>query len=83
MKSISIKELHDRTGHWVRRVKGDAELLVTDRGAPVARILPPARPAPGNPFARRKLLRGVKRLLERPIDGPDSAVVISNMRDGR
>lgn len=83
MKSISIKELHDRTGHWLRRVKGDAELLVTDRGAPVARILPPAPPVSGNPFARRKLLRGVKRLLERPIDGPDSAAVISSMRDGR
>ena len=83
MKTISIKELHDKTGHWLRRVRAEGELIVTERGTPVVRMLPPARAAAGNPFAKRKLLRGVARLIERPIGGPDSAAIISTMRDGR
>ena len=59
MKTISIKDLHDKTGHWLRRVKAEGELIVTERGTPVARMLPPTKVAAGNPFARRKLLRGV------------------------
>jgi prevent-host-death family protein len=83
MKTISIKELHDKTGHWLRRVEAEGEVIVTERGNPVARMLPPARPSAGNPFAKRKLLRGVARLIERPIGGPDSAAIISTTRDGR
>ncbi len=83
MKTISIKELHDKTGHWLRQVRVEGEVIVTERGTPVARVLPPVKPPAGNPFARRKLLRGVARLIERPIGGPDSAVIISAMRDGR
>jgi prevent-host-death family protein len=83
VKTISIKELHDKTGHWLRRVRVEGELIVTERGTPVVRMLPPARAATGNPFAKRKLLRGVARLMERPIGGPDSAAIISAMRDGR
>ena len=83
MKTISIKELHDKTGQWLRRVRTEGEVIVTERGTPVARMLPPTRRAAGSPFARRKLLRGVARLIERPIGGPDSAAIISAMRDGR
>jgi prevent-host-death family protein len=61
LRTISIKQLHDKTGHWLRRVKSEGELVVTERGAPIARMLPPAQLAAGNPFARRKLLRGVAR----------------------
>jgi len=83
MKTISIKELHDKTGHWLRRVKAEGELVVTERGNPVARMLPPARGSAGNPFAKRKLLRGVASLIARPLGGPDSADIISEMRNGR
>jgi prevent-host-death family protein len=83
MKTISIKELHDQTGHWLRRVRVDGEIVVTERGTPIARMLPPARPATGNPFSRRKLLPGVAKLLQRPIGGLDSAEVIGSMREGR
>lgn len=83
MKTISIKELHDQTGHWLRRVCVDGEIIVTERGTPVARMVPPARPAAGNPFSNRKLLPGVAKLMQRPIGGPDSAEVITSMRDGR
>jgi prevent-host-death family protein len=83
MKTISIKELHDKTGHWLRKVKAEGEVVVTERGNPVARMLPPARTPAGNPFRRRKLLRGVAQLIKRPVGGPDSATIISAMRDGR
>ena len=82
MKTISIKELHDKTGEWLRRVRAEGEIIVTERGTPVARMLPPERAA-ARSFAKRKLLRGVARLIERPVGGPDSAEIISAMRDGR
>jgi len=83
MKTISIKDLHDKTGHWVRRVEAEGEVIVTERGTPVVRMLPPAKRQAGNPFARRKLLRGVNAIMQRPIGGPDSTRIISSMRDGR
>ena len=83
MKTISIKELHDKTGHWLRQVRAQGEVIVTERGTPVVRMLPPAKGAAGNPFARRKLLRGVAAIMRRPLGGPDSAEIISSMRDGR
>ena len=83
MKIISIKELHDKTGHWLRRVRAEGELIVTERGTPVARMLPPAKSRAGNPFARRKLLPGIAALMKRPLGGPDSADIVSSMRDGR
>ena len=83
MKTISIKDLHDKTGHWLRRVKAEGEVIVTERGTPLARMLPPAKRQASNPFARRKLLRGVRAIMQRPIRGPDSAAIISSMRDGR
>lgn len=45
MKTISIKELHERTGQWLRRVREEGELIVTKRGTPIARL--PARPTGG------------------------------------
>jgi prevent-host-death family protein len=83
MTSISIKELHERTGHWLRRVTSEREVIVTERGKPVARMLPPAASRKGNPFLKRKLLPGVARLILRPHGGPDSADVISDGREGR
>jgi prevent-host-death family protein len=83
MKTISIKELHDKTGQWLRRVQAEGEVIITERGTPVARMLPPVKRPAGSAFAKRKLLRGVARLIERPIGGPGSAAIISAMRDGR
>ena len=40
MKTISLRELHNDTGKWVRRVNQEEEIIVTDRGVTIARIRP-------------------------------------------
>lgn len=40
MKAISIRELHLRTGRWVRSIEDHGPMLVTDRGRPVATLVP-------------------------------------------
>ena len=40
MKIISIRELHQKTGEWVRLSKKYQEVIVTDNGKPVATIRP-------------------------------------------
>jgi len=56
MKTITIRQLHDETGRWVRRAASLGGLQVTERGKTVARIVP-ATATPTTPyFSRRKLL---------------------------
>jgi antitoxin (DNA-binding transcriptional repressor) of toxin-antitoxin stability system len=80
MKTISIRELHEATGRWVRRAQA-GEVYVTERGRLVAKIVP-ASPLPAKPYfanpkftsafrAQRKYLRG----------GTDSTDIISEERD--
>ena len=80
MRKISIRELHQETGRWVRRASA-AEVYVTERGRILAKIVP-ARPLPAKPFfaspkftraflSQRKYLRG----------GTDSTDLISSERD--
>ena len=51
MKTISIRELHQATGKWVRRAAA-GELHVTERGRLVAKIVA-AKPAAAEPFFAR------------------------------
>ena len=80
MKTITIRELHQETGRWVRRA-AEGEVHVTERGRLVAKIVP-TRPQPAKAFfskprytraflAHRKELRG----------GTDSTQMISEGRD--
>jgi len=39
MKTISIRELHQETGRWVRQAAA-GEVLVTERGKLIAKIVP-------------------------------------------
>ena len=48
MKKITIRELHEVTGRWVRRASA-GEVYVTDRGHVVAKIIP-ASAMPAKPF---------------------------------
>ena len=80
MKTITIRELHQATGRWVRSARA-GDVYVTERGRLVAKIVP-ASPLPAKPFftnprftqaflAQRKHLRG----------GTDSTVTISEDRN--
>ena len=86
--TISIKQLHERTGEWVRKASLSREITVTHRGTPVAviqaiRTATPDGPGRENAWLKRELLPGFARLQKRLVGGPDSADIISGMRDGR
>ena len=85
MKHVSLRELREKTGSLIRDARRLAGPIVTDRGAPIARIEPiDSRPAP-NPFLSRKLLPADQRLLRsgRLGRGTDGARIVSDNRDGR
>ena len=43
MKSVGIRELKNRLSYYVRRARAGQEIRVTDRGEPVAELVPPRR----------------------------------------
>jgi prevent-host-death family protein len=62
--SITIKDLHAKTGEYVRRAgRGRTPLPVTDRGKVVAALVPPNLPASRR--RRRTLLPDYASFLER------------------
>ena len=81
MRRISIRELHQATGKWVREVAQIDELVITERGRPIATIVPYEEPLPGNRFKNRKLRPGYAKLLGRLEGGTDSVVIVSEDRD--
>jgi antitoxin (DNA-binding transcriptional repressor) of toxin-antitoxin stability system len=85
MKTISIRELHEKTGTWVRGVARYGEVDVTDRGVPVARLLPQVREAKAPYFARRTFTPGFRRLQQsgKLRRGTDSTQSISEDRERR
>src|SRR5438034_1760958 len=85
MKTITIRELHARTGQWVRRAAQHGQILVTDNGRTVAKILPESETAEAPYFARRKLSPAFKKLDEsgRTARGADSTAAIAAGREDR
>ncbi len=81
MKSISIRELHEKTGEWVRRSEKLGTIVVTDRGKAIARIVPVEATSSVNPFAARKLRRGYARMLGSLKGGADSTQLVSEDRE--
>lgn len=76
MKTISIRELHTRTGHYVRRAATEP-ITVTDRGHTVARLVPvTAAQLAGKPFPKRD-----RSALPRV--NMDSGTLLSEDRDAR
>jgi len=61
---IPIRELHARTGHFVRKAAADMRVIITDNGKPVAEITPIGKDRVKEDevpyFARRKLRPGFK-----------------------
>lgn len=80
MKSITIRELHEQTGRWVRRASA-GEVYVTERGRLVAKIVP-VSPLPQKPFfANPKFTRAFLRHRNSFRGGTDATETISRERD--
>lgn len=88
MTTISIRELHQKTGQWVRRA-ADEDIVVTDRGKPVATLKPPPEEVSegGKPekniwddwYERRT--PEFRALMKKAGRGTPSEVIISEDRD--
>jgi antitoxin (DNA-binding transcriptional repressor) of toxin-antitoxin stability system len=80
MKAITIRQLHEATGRWVRQAQ-DGEVYVTDRGRLIARIVA-ASPLPQQPFfADPTYTREFLRERARLEGGTDSTETIGEERD--
>lgn len=81
---IPIRELHARTGHFVRKAAENFRVIITDNGKPVAQIQPLSPPAIGETsrpkWKDRVLLPGYAALMNKPLKG-DSTKYISEDRD--
>ncbi len=54
MKTISIRELHLKTGRWVRHAASRGPVVVTDRGRQVAALQPVDVSSRGRPLPNRE-----------------------------
>jgi prevent-host-death family protein len=54
MKTISIRELHMKTGRWVRHAASQGPIVVTDRGRRVAALQPFDASVTGRPLPNRE-----------------------------
>ena len=83
MKTISIRELHEKTGDYIREAATAGAIYVTDRGKTVAKIVP-QQDQPEIPyFSRRKMTPGFRKLVKigKLRGGTDSTTIISEDRD--
>lgn len=62
MVQISIRELHMKTGEWVRKAAHAGSIVVMDRSQPVAKLVPFAPEDQGKAFADRPLAKGFSGL---------------------
>jgi prevent-host-death family protein len=81
MKTISIRELHARTGAWVRKAVELGAITVTERGKPLVRLEPVADGRDANPFRTRRLRPGYARLRGKLSGGTDSTRIVAEDRD--
>lgn len=86
MKTVSIRELHARTGELVREAVRHGEIRVTDNGTVVAKIVPELERTDIPYFARRNYVTAeLKNLIETGEfgSGTDSTIGISEDREDR
>jgi len=69
MKTISIRDLHLQTGRWVRRSGQGNPLVVTDRGRPVATLIPYEEGSPRKGLPDREAQ--IRKLPRLPVDSTD------------
>ena len=78
MEQIKIRDLHIKTGEWVRRAARGEGIVITERGHPVASLIPFCEDDPGRSFRERQLLPEFDAL---PVVSGDATVYISEDRD--
>lgn len=85
MKTVTLRELHARTGEWVREASRCGQIVVTDNGRPIARIVPETEGNETPYFAERKPSKAFRALDEsgRTGLGPDVTRIISEDREDR
>lgn len=70
---IPIRELHARTGHFVRKAAADMRLIITDRGRPVAQLQSLGTADSGQPkrpkWKHRVLVPGYEEVMNTPVSG--------------
>lgn len=78
MQQIGIRDLHLKTGEWVRRAAGGEGVVVTERGRPVASLIPFSEDDLGCSFRDRRPLPAFEAL---PAVPGDSTADVSDDRD--
>ena len=78
MKTISIRELHLKTGRWVRHAASRGPIVVTDRGRRVAALQPFDAAMTGRPLPNREA--AIRKRSKVPVD---SAVFQAELREER
>lgn len=81
MKTISIGELHEKTAEWVRQAAKVGEILVTDSGKTVAKIVPLNESTEMSSFKDWQPSPEYAAIMRRPVGGTDSTQIISEDRD--
>jgi len=80
MRTITIRELHEQTGRWVREASS-GEVHVTERGQLIAKIVPASPPAAKPYFANPRYTRAFLRHRKALRGGSDMTSIISRDRD--
>ena len=86
MKTVTIEELDNKTGQWLREAVHHERVIVTYHGQPMATVSPyplPAAPPAWGGFRNRVLLPEYERLMNQPVGGTDSSDIISQDREDR
>ena len=78
MRTISIRELHLKTGQWVRQAARRGPIVVTDRGRRVAALQPFDASMAGRPLPNREA--AIRKRSKVPVD---SAVFQAELREER
>ena len=78
MVQITIRDLHMKTGAWVKKAEHRESIVVMDRRRPVAKLVPFTPEDQEMPFSERPLVKGFLSLPKLP---QDSTVFLSKDRE--
>jgi len=78
---IPVRELHARTGHYIRKVSEHGRILITHRGKPMAELRPLASDSVETSWGDRRILSAFAAVMDAPIGGTDSTAAVADDRD--